>query len=241
MSLSLKKSATPSNYRSFGLLAVVVCAASVVPARAGSIIANNFTSPPSYSGFDLGVGFAGDTSNGPFTNETPAQEFTAQNSGVITQIIASVGQFLAQGIPLTVTVSQAAGSIPGSVLGSLTFATNQVSSNAFSQPSTFDFSATHITLLAGDNYFVTFSVATPINESIRYQALLLNTGSPVAFGFPAIDSPDGGASWLPPAVPNEIGLTIVGAAVPEPASIAMLGLGLVGISGVLLRRRLRTV
>ena len=30
-------------------------------------------------------------------------------------------------------------------------------------------------------------------------------------------------------------------AIPEPASIAMLGLGLVGIGGVSLRRRLRTV
>lgn len=84
----------------------------------------------------------------------------------------------------------------------------------------------NILLTAGQSYFVKFSVATPINGSIRYQALLLNTPSPIAFGFPAIDSADGGATWLTPVIPNEIGLAV---SVPEPSSLALGAIAAVGI------------
>jgi hypothetical protein len=221
-----RKSNVPLHLRRSALATLLALMVTGGRVHADSIIANNFPSPPSYSSFDLGIGFAGNTSNGPFTNETPAQEFTAQMSGVISQIVASVGQFQPEGVPLTVTVLEAAGSIPGTALGSLTFATNQVSSNAFNSPSTFDFSSANISLTSGQNYFVEFSVATPINGSIRYQALLLTTPSPIAFGFPAIDSPDGGVTWLAPVIPNEIGLTIFGSVVPEPGSCVLLALGL---------------
>jgi hypothetical protein len=131
MPVAPEETILPSRSRGFGLVALVALAATVGTARADVTIASNFPAPPSYSSFDYGIGFAGMTSNGPFTNETPAQEFAAQQTGVISQIVASVGQFQPQGIPLTVTFLQAAGSIPGAALGSLTFATNQVSSNAF--------------------------------------------------------------------------------------------------------------
>jgi hypothetical protein len=210
-----------------GLLALLGLAGGAGTARGDLVLASNLASPPSYSSFDYGIGFAGSTSNGVFTNETPAQEFTAKASGVIKSITATVGQFQPEGVPLTVLVTAAAGSIPGATLGSLTFPTSAVSTNAFNAPTTFDFSSTNISLTAGQNYFVEFFTPTPINGSIRYQALLLNTGSPIAFGFPAIDSPNGGATFFsPPAIPNEIGLTVTGiAVVPEPGPLALASLG----------------
>jgi hypothetical protein len=99
--------------------------------------------------------------------------------------------------------------------------------------------AAGISLTAGQNYFVEFSVATPINGSIRYQALLLNTPNPIAFGLPAIDSPNGGSTWLAPVIPNEIGLRISGAAasVPEPGPLALACAGGLSLAQAAWRRR----
>ena len=208
-----------------------------VPAHADIIAANNLTSPPSYSSFDLGIGFAGNTVSGPFTNETPAQEFTAGASGTITTLTASVGQFQPGGVSLDVSILGVSGGLPGALLGTVSFTPSQVSASAFTSPTVFDLSSAGISLTAGQDYFARFSVATPISSSIRYQALLLNT-STSSFGFAAIDSPDGGATWLAPVIPNEIGLTVrVGqTAVPEPLNLFLVGLGLITVAGLRVRR-----
>ena len=216
---------------------LIVLAVSAGTARADIVAASNLSGSPSYARFFLGVGFAGGTPNGPFTNETPAQEFTASAGGLITTLTATIGQSNPQGIPLTVTISQAAGSIPGAALGSETFTTAQVSSNPFTSPTTFDLSAANINLVTGLDYFVTFTVATPINKDVRYEALLLNSPNPIALGFPPIDSPDGGATWLSSTIPDEIGLTVRVGAVPEPSSLALFGLGAAALALVRARRR----
>ena len=79
--------------------------------------------------------------------------------------------------------------------------------------------------MAGESYFARFSVATPINGSNRYEAVLLNHTAH-SFGFPAIDSPDGGVSWLTPPISNEIGLTVIVNQTPEPASVGLAALGI---------------
>jgi hypothetical protein len=88
----------------------------------------------------------GDTSNGFFSNETPAQEFTAAASGHLSTLIATVDQFQPEGVPLIVSFYDAAGLLPGSLLGSATFAPSQVSSNGFAAPSTLDVSSADATL-----------------------------------------------------------------------------------------------
>lgn len=222
-----------------GLLAALILPAASGTARGGLILASNLTSPPSYSRYAAGIGYAGSSIFGPFSNETPAQEFTAAASGEIGTITATVVPLQPEVIPLTVNVAVASGSVPGAVLGSRTFASRELSSE-FDVPSTFHFSSAGIHLTAGQRYFVWFSVATPANDSLRYMARLLNTPNPIGFGFQYIESPDGGSTWITNTpIPNEIGLTIT--AVPEPSPIVLAGLGGLLLIGCRWRRGRRAV
>jgi hypothetical protein len=67
-------------------------------------------------------------------------------------------------------------------------------------------------------------VNTPINESDRYRALLLNS-NPSFFGIQPLFSKDGGSTWAPEGIPNEIGLTLLGTPVPEPAVPMLFAVG----------------
>src|SRR5205823_3364117 len=135
--------------------------------------------------------------------------------GRITSLITTVDQFQPGGVSLDVSIFAASGSLPGALLGSVLFTPGQVSSNGFLNPSTFDLSATNMNLVAGQSYIVTYTVDTPINGSVRYRALLLNS-NPNFFGIQPLFSKDGGATWAPEGIPNEIGLTLLGTPVPEP-------------------------
>src|SRR5690349_15364311 len=81
-------------------------------AGADTLAADNLDTSYSFSSFFYGVGFAGNTPNGPFSNETPAQEFTALAGGTITTLTATVDQFQPQGVLLNVSILNASGGLP---------------------------------------------------------------------------------------------------------------------------------
>ncbi len=215
----------------------LVCLAAA-PARGGTVIASNLPTGYSLSSFAEDAGFQGNTSNGFFNNEAAAQEFTAAASGQVTTLIATVDQFQAEGVPLIVSFYAASGLLPGPLLGSVSFAPNLVSTNTFVTPSTLDVSSANVNMVAGQSYFVVFSVATPISESSRYRIVLLNENSSF-FGFSPLDSQNAGASWFTSPVPNEVGLTLIGtAAVPEPSTVLLLLTGSPIVLTWFARRRL---
>lgn len=194
------------------------------PARAGMILASNFSPPAASSNNDIGIGYYAYPA---YTNEAAAQEFAATASGEISTLVVTVDQFVPNDVPLIVTVLKAAGSVPGSVLGSGSFSPNQLSTDGISQPASFDLSAAHIALQAGQDYFVTFTV-NQASGSPRYRAELLGGSNPSGFGFKPLYSRNGGTTWSAESAPNEIGLIVNGnagigsaATVPEPSSLAI--------------------
>src|SRR5258708_5670257 len=149
-------------------------------ARADFTVASNLPSGYSLSSFDIGIGFQGNTSNGFFTNEAPAQEFTASASGILTTLLTTVDQFQPGGVSLNVSIRAVSGGVPGTLLGSVLFTPSQVSPNGLTTLSNFDLSSANIIVTAGQSYVVTYTVDTPPFGSVRYRALLT---SPHSYSF----------------------------------------------------------
>jgi hypothetical protein len=84
-------------------------------ARSDVVLASNLPAGYTISSFNIGVGFAGSTSNGVFTNEAAAQQFTAQAGGKVTTLITTVDQFQPGDVSLNVSIFAAAGSLPGAL------------------------------------------------------------------------------------------------------------------------------
>jgi hypothetical protein len=221
--------------RQFGVAILVIAsflAAGAGRAAADVIIASNL--PPNYqlSSYNVGAGYAG----GTFTNEASAQEFTARASGTLTTLTSTIDAFDPRGLPLNVSIFTAAGGLPGALLGSVLIPPAQVSPDAFASLSSFDLTPAHVSVTAGQSYVMTLTVSTPVAGSVRYRGLLLNA-NPGFFGFQPLSSRDGGATWGPEGIPNEVGLTFFAApalpppAVPEPSSLALFGLGTAALAG----------
>lgn len=207
--------------------ALLVFGSTATAIKASAIAANNLTATYTLSSFDYGIGFAGSGLGGPFSNETPGQEFTALVSGIITTLTATVQQVQPQSVPLNVSIFTVANGLPGTQLGTVSFAQAQVSSSVDTNLSAFDLFPANISLTAGRSYFAVFSVATPINGNARYEAILLEPNAHF-FGFPAIVSPNGGKTWLTSVISDEIGMAVFvhQTTVPEPRSIGLAAMSM---------------
>ena len=113
-------------YRSVVVAALLVFGSTATTSKASTIAADNLTGTYSLSSFEYGIGFAGSTSIGPFSNQTPAQEFTALVSGTVTTLTASVGQLQPLDVRLNVSIFDVASGFPGALVGTVSFAQAQV-------------------------------------------------------------------------------------------------------------------
>jgi hypothetical protein len=197
------------------LIGSALFASMVCTAGAQSIVASNMPSGYTVAGLNGSVGFS---NGGTWTNAACGQEFTAGIDARLSSIVASVDKTNPGDTQLKVSIYSADGSYPGVLLGSGLFPSDQIAVAGMGT-SEFDFTSKNIDLVAGMSYVVTFAVSEPIYNDQRYRGLRIES-SPQSFGFPSLDSPDGGASWTTASFENEIGLTVLG--VPEPSSIAIL-------------------
>jgi hypothetical protein len=149
------------------------------------------------------VGYSG----GDYTNESAAQEFVTTASGKLSILEASVDRS-AGGAPLVITFHEAVGNLPGAVLGSVEIPSEDVFNWASQIPTpinVFDVSAADVFVEAGQNYFVTFT--TPVAGAVRYRAIL-TAANANSFGYRALYSKDGGATWVYPNITPEIGMRL---------------------------------
>lgn len=202
------------------------------PSQADITVADNLKNSVGMSSYDIGIGTS-NIINGPlvFTNESGGQRFVAGASGNLTTITSNVATWNPGNDSLNVSIYQASGNVPGTLLGSLLAPPSSVSSAASNPRTTFDFTADHIALTAGQSYVVTFSVADPSPTDDRYIVYLL----PIAtsnFGITPIFAPDS-VHYQNEPLNYEIGLTVN--ATPEPGATTLLTGGL--LMSLLRRRR----
>ena len=217
----------------FTVIATICLSFFAAPCHADVTVANNLQNGVSWSGWNIGIGTS-NIVNGPlvFTNESAGQRFVAGASGTLTTITSDVVAWSTGNDSLNVGIYQAAGNVPGALLGSQWVAPSNVSSDPQNPLTTFDFSADHIALTAGQSYVVTFSVADPSPNGDRYLVYLLPI-APTNFGIPSMFATDS-VNYQYATINNEIGLTVN--ATPEPAATALLTGGFLM---ALLRRRKR--
>ena len=217
----------------FAVISTICLSFFAAPSQADITVADNLKNSMGLSSYDIGIGTS-NIINGPlvFTNESGGQRFVAGASGNLTTISSDIRTSNTGNVPLNVSIYQAAGNVPGTLLGSLTVPTPNVSSDPFNPVTTFDFSADHIALTAGQSYVVTFSVADPISSEDRYIVYLLPI-APTNFGIPSMFATDA-VHYQNEPINNEIALTVN--ATPAPAATALLTGGFLM---ALLRRRKR--
>jgi hypothetical protein len=120
------------------------------PSQADITVADNLKNSVGMSSYDIGIGTS-NIINGPlvFTNESGGQRFVAGASGNLTTITSNVATWNPGNDSLNVSIYQASGNVPGTLLGSLLAPPSSVSSAASNPRTTFDFTADHIALTAG--------------------------------------------------------------------------------------------
>lgn len=198
--------------------------------HAAVVAADNLIFDPfQFSGFRDDIGFE-QTVNGGFANTASAQSFVAQASGRL-ESIASLIRVWGGGDPLNVAIHEKTVSGPGANLGSVEFVESTFPTDYFNNPPTIlDMSASAVSLVAGHEYFVVLSTATPIFGTPRYSVHVMPPTSK-SFGMPYWDSRDGIAfseTSISRIRPGSYELPMLVKVVPEPTTGVLAMFGLVG-------------
>lgn len=198
------------------IAALLFSVMSPAAAVAETLVATNMN--PDWEGINGWAWYIGYSGSDGYTNEAAGQEFVASGTGRLTTLEASVDKF-AGGAPLVITFHEAIANRPGAVLGSVTIAPEYVGRWASDIPTpinTFAVAEANVFVEAGRNYFVTFT--TPLAGDVRYRAILTAPNAN-SFGYRALYSKDGGATWIYPTITPEIGMRLYAEEITHPVAI----------------------
>ena len=209
----------------FALVALIILSVASVSAMADDVAFSDLGNPPSYnccSGWTVGgqnsiVGLVRD-----------ANQFTSLTSGQVTQIDVGLGWVTGTNAA-TISLWTSANNLPGTMLGSWDVSNQPVFGSTSNILTTISVGP-GITLTAGDQYFLVVEGASDTWDA-------WNMNDQGAVGLLEQDSGNGWSQFPGSTLGAFDVLTSAGGGVPEPASLMLVGSGLLAVAGKFRRKK----